>query len=148
MTNVAMERAPDAAGCIIQDEQGRVLLVHQHYGKHLWSMPGGVVDAGESAWDAAIRECKEELQIDVTQLELAGIYFLAHRNGYIYVFRVLEYVGTPQADGHEIDECGFFHLDELPRPITNVMVERIVDAVRQDKAVMKIQHLDDYVTLT
>jgi mutator protein MutT len=54
------------AGCIIKDEQGTVLLLHRNNGKHKhWEIPGGKIDEGESAEAAAVREIKEELDVEV-----------------------------------------------------------------------------------
>jgi 8-oxo-dGTP diphosphatase len=39
-----------------------------------WSMPGGFVDLGESVEDAAIRETKEEIGIDIEITDLVGVY--------------------------------------------------------------------------
>lgn len=75
-----MGKGQDAAGIIVIDEERRVLLVHQTYGKKQWSVPGGMVEEGESAWDAASRELKEEINISVSEMELAGLYFQPHKN--------------------------------------------------------------------
>jgi len=72
---------------------------------------------------------------------------MSHRNGYIYVFRTREYVGDLKVDGKEINEYGFFDIDNLPRPITNFTVERIRDAVESKKPVFKDQNIKDYTTL-
>jgi 8-oxo-dGTP diphosphatase len=39
-----------------------------------WSMPGGFVDLGESVEAAAIRETKEELNLDIAITGLVGVY--------------------------------------------------------------------------
>ena len=39
-----------------------------------WSMPGGFVDLGESVEQAAIRETKEEIGVDIAITELVGVY--------------------------------------------------------------------------
>ncbi|WP_248959209.1 NUDIX domain-containing protein [Sphaerisporangium perillae] len=59
-------RQPAAVGLLITDEAGRLLLVKPTY-KPLWEFPGGMVDAGETPWEAAVREIKEELGLVWTQ---------------------------------------------------------------------------------
>jgi len=51
-----------AAGVLLFDEQGRVLLVDPTY-KPGWEFPGGVVEPGEAPARAGIREVAEELGI-------------------------------------------------------------------------------------
>ncbi|URJ51000.1 NUDIX domain-containing protein [Paenibacillus polymyxa] len=142
-----MKRSHDASGIIIIDEHNRVLLVHQTYGKKQWSVPGGVVEEGESVWDGARRELKEEVNIEVNKMDLSGIYFMSHRNGYIYTFKSDGYVGRIEVDNKEIDEYGFFDIDNLPRPISNFTVERLIDAVTNNKTVFKDQHIDNYLVI-
>ena len=61
------------AGCVITDEQGRTLLLHRNNGRHeQWEIPGGKIDAGETAEQAAAREIKEELGVDIEILEKIG----------------------------------------------------------------------------
>ncbi|MFB6471264.1 NUDIX hydrolase [Paenibacillus glucanolyticus] len=50
----------DCSGFAIFDEEGKVLLVHQTYGKKKWCLPGGQQFEGESAWDTAIRNVKKK----------------------------------------------------------------------------------------
>jgi 8-oxo-dGTP diphosphatase len=49
-----------AAGVLIRDDAGRVLLVKPTY-KDGWDIPGGYVEPGESPAAAAVREMAEEL---------------------------------------------------------------------------------------
>jgi 8-oxo-dGTP pyrophosphatase MutT (NUDIX family) len=51
-----------SCGCIIMD-RGKVLLVQETEGH--WGFPKGHVEAGETEFETAIRETKEETNIDV-----------------------------------------------------------------------------------
>ena len=63
-----------AASVVITDERGRVLLVHEDYGRHRWGLPGGRHEPGESIEETAVREAKEETNLDVELGELIGEY--------------------------------------------------------------------------
>ena len=52
------------AGAVIQDADGRVLIVKPTY-KPAWELPGGAVDDDESPKGACARELREELGITV-----------------------------------------------------------------------------------
>lgn len=61
---------------VITDEQDRVLLIrrgHEPF-REVWSLPGGKVDAGETVEQAAVREVKEEVGVDVELTSLVGVY--------------------------------------------------------------------------
>jgi len=49
-----------AAGALILDEAGRVLLVEPNY-KDYWEIPGGLIEVGETPSQACAREITEEL---------------------------------------------------------------------------------------
>jgi 8-oxo-dGTP pyrophosphatase MutT (NUDIX family) len=55
-----MARPRVAAGVLVHDEQGRVLMVRPTY-KEGWDIPGGYVEPDESPAQAAEREVAEEL---------------------------------------------------------------------------------------
>jgi 8-oxo-dGTP pyrophosphatase MutT (NUDIX family) len=49
-----------AAGALILDETGRVLLVEPNYKDH-WEIPGGLIEVGETPSEGCAREVAEEL---------------------------------------------------------------------------------------
>ncbi|MES2966014.1 MAG: NUDIX hydrolase, partial [Bdellovibrionota bacterium] len=52
--------------------EGKLLVVEPTYEPH-FLMPGGGVDSLETPRDAAIRECKEELGLDIQIVRLLGV---------------------------------------------------------------------------
>ena len=62
---------------IVTGPRGVVLLKHKRLG--LWLQPGGHVDAGETPWEAALREAREETGLDVAVADVGdGIPGLVH----------------------------------------------------------------------
>lgn len=62
-----------AVTAVVQDEQGRVLLIHR-VDNDRWALPGGAVEVGENVATAIAREVLEETGITIDGLELTGIY--------------------------------------------------------------------------
>ena len=65
---------PNAAGeMLIIGDDGRILLMRRSDTGE-WAMPGGGSEVGESSAATAVRECQEELGVDVVVDGLAGAY--------------------------------------------------------------------------
>ena len=71
-----------AVGALIADEKGRLLFIERakEPGKGMLGLPGGFVDAGESAETAARREVKEEVGLAAEEL----FYLTSYPNTYLY----------------------------------------------------------------
>jgi ADP-ribose pyrophosphatase YjhB (NUDIX family) len=51
---------------VIPDEEGKILMVKQcHEGKEIWMVPGGGIEEGENAAEAAVREVFEETGLEI-----------------------------------------------------------------------------------
>lgn len=96
-------------------DAGRVLLL-QRADFRTWALPGGGVDAGESAAQAAIREVREETGLDVTLTGLVGLYALPHwiGNTHSAVFAARVCGGMLRPHPSEAREARYFPLDTLP----------------------------------
>jgi nucleoside triphosphatase len=65
-------------GALIENGEGKVLLCDSHKWPGIYTVPGGHVELGETCEDALIRECKEEVGLDVTVIELLSIQQVIH----------------------------------------------------------------------
>ena len=61
------------ASALVRDDHGRVLLIRRT-DNGLWALPGGMIELGETAAGAAVRETREETGLDVVVTGLVGIY--------------------------------------------------------------------------
>lgn len=105
------------AMCVIERADGRVLLIRHLYRKR-WGVPGGLLQRGESPADAARREVREEVGIDVTLMGEAAVNVDAEPRRIDIVFRA-----QPVDDTHadrvkpssvEVLEARWFGPTELP----------------------------------
>ena len=71
-------RVPASAGALIYDEAGLLLILKPTYKKG-WTIPGGQIDAGESPWEACMRETREECALEIDHARLACVDFLPAR---------------------------------------------------------------------
>ncbi|MCM1285929.1 MAG: NUDIX domain-containing protein [Acetobacter sp.] len=109
------------AGCIIFDEQGRLLL-QKRSDCNQWGILGGMVEYGESVAEAAIREIKEESGLDVKITSLFGVYskyYAEYTNGdkaqpIVHLFKAEIIGGELIERNNETLELKFFDLNDVP----------------------------------
>jgi 8-oxo-dGTP diphosphatase len=102
------------AGTLFTLDGGIVLLkrgVEPALGK--WVFPGGYVDRGESVRDAAVRETKEESQLDVKLGPLLNVYSYQRSPNVIVVYTA-EVIGGTLAAADESLEARIFSPKEIP----------------------------------
>lgn len=69
-----MVKKTQSAGVVITD--GDLILIGHVTNHAYWDIPKGQMDAGESALEAAVRECEEEtgIRIPASELIMLGLY--------------------------------------------------------------------------
>lgn len=102
------------AGTVPVREDGRVLLVRRAIEPRIgsWVFPGGFMDVGETAEEAAARETLEEAHLEVRNLSLLGVYTRIEPGVVVIVYEA-EAVGEAEA-GDETSEARWFAASEIP----------------------------------
>ena len=72
---------------VITNERNKILLLKATYGSLAWGLPGGAIDPGETIHECVLRECKEELGLDVAIRHLTGVYYHSAHNSHVFIFR-------------------------------------------------------------
>ena len=103
--------------CIVQREDGAVLLVRHTYWKR-WGTPGGLAKRHERPEVAAVRETREEVNLDVELLSEAVVVVepIPHRVDIVYLARARDAatLDDVRPTSPEIERVEWFALDALP----------------------------------
>lgn len=113
-----------AAAAVIDDAEGRILLVQQDYGHLRWGLPGAHIEPTDPPEDAVVREILRELGIEVRVQSLLGIYHLyggedALPDLLTYAIRCEIASGEPVINERgRIRRLGWYPSEALPPPAT------------------------------
>lgn len=130
-----------AGTVIIKD--GMTLLAKRK-GKHgsgMWGSMGGHVEFGESPINAVKREAKEELGIEIGNLQFAMcMHMIREGKHYIDISFTAEIVsGEPSIqEPDKIESIGWYSLNNLPSPLFPP-VEAVLEAIKTGKKYFEIE---------
>lgn len=122
-----------AAGVIIFNESGQILLVRRGHSPQQgrWSVPGGHLEPGESAADAAIREALEETGLQVRiEREVLNVRIPAGggRQFDVHDFAATV-IGGSLTPGDDATDAGWFSPHELlDLPLVTNLLADLQDA--------------------
>lgn len=103
---------------IIETSDG-IVLIKRKNPPHGWAIPGGFIDYGESAEDAAMREAKEETGLNIEYLRQFHTYSAPDRDSRFHTISVV-FIGRARGEPKASDDAariGIFTKDNLPREI-------------------------------
>ena len=136
------QAAPQGAAAVrvlaaVIRENGRYLVAlrpkHKRHGG-LWEFPGGKVESGETLLDAARREMREELGVEVVEAEEPVFTGSDPNSPFIIEFADVQVAGVPQALEH--DEIRWVTPSELIKlrlaPSDRLFVEHIIRSTAHD----------------
>jgi len=96
---------------------------------HVWCLPSGGVDSGESVAEAALREAYEETGLKIELTRVVGIYSRIGAIPDIHAvhFSAIPIAGQLRTQEGETIEVRYFPIDELPSQIIPGHKRRILD---------------------
>lgn len=128
-----------AVAVIILNEEKQVLL-QKRSDVGLWGIPSGHIEIGETVSEAAIREVKEETNLDIRIKKLIGVYsdpdsqVFAYPNGQVVHFITTCFLaeitnGTLRCNSSESLEIKFFKPQNLPKELLKMHPQWLKDAL-------------------
>ena len=135
--NATQARKRVSADVLLRDDEGHVLLVKPTY-KPGWDLPGGMAEENEAPDDAARRELKEELGLDVTLHGLLVIDWVPPHGPWddqlAFIFNggtlTREKVGSLRPRDHELGELTFLPPDRAARALQGRLRQRFHAAMQ------------------
>jgi 8-oxo-dGTP diphosphatase len=103
------------AGAVIFNDQKQVLLLkHRFRAGSGWGLPGGFLERGEQPIDALRRELREEISLEVEDVEVFAVRSFARPKQVEVLFRARANASV-KAVSVEVERAEWFELDSLPQ---------------------------------
>lgn len=122
---------PVPAVAIILMNNRQIVLVKRKYQprKGMWSLPAGFMEFGETAEQTAIREAKEETNLDIKVTELFGVFpgFDDPRVHVVLIVYYGEIINGQLSPGDDASEVNFFPMNDIPNDIAFKSHRRILE---------------------
>ena len=118
---------PITAGVRVLLVENRSVILVKHTYEDAWYLPGGGLKRGETLADAARRETAEEVNGQLQDLRLFGIYtnFSQLKTDHIVLFISEDFTWQAKADKAEIEAIGQFSFDRLPANLSRGTKRRL-----------------------
>lgn len=126
---------PAPAAGVLLVEDGGILLVKRKFEprKGFWSIPAGFLEFDEDITECAVREMKEETNLDVTLTRLFNVYsaFDDPRTAALLVIYMGKRTGGALRCGDDASDVRYFDLNALPEPMAFRAHSRALDELKE-----------------
>jgi len=111
---VAHPRFTVTAGAVVFNQNGEVLLLkHRFRPGSGWGLPGGFIEKAEQPIDALRRELREEIGLEVQDVEIFAVRSFAKPQQVEVLFRCRSN-GTLKPQTMEVERADWFSIANLP----------------------------------
>jgi 8-oxo-dGTP diphosphatase len=120
---------PPLAADVIVEIGNQIVLIDRQNFPFGWAIPGGFVDFGETVEQAAVREAREEISLEVELRALLGVYSRPQRDPRGQTVTVV-YIGLARGNPTASDDArkaGLFDPAMLPAPLAFDHAEILAD---------------------
>lgn len=116
---------------VLIKRKNEILLARSpHFRSGLYSALAGFVDIGETAELAAHREVKEEVGLEITQLEYFGSQSWPFPNSFMIAFKANYLKGELVIDPNEIEDAKWFNINNMPElPPLPSIARKLINSV-------------------
>ena len=132
----------NACAVVIPDDKNRILL-QKRSDNHMWGLPGGLMEIDDSIQSCAIREVKEETNLDVVLNRFIGVFnnpFMRWRQrdyariiSFAFAGQVKD-ISQLKVNDKESLALKFFDFDHLPK-IHSIDTLQIIQAYYNEEAI-------------
>jgi 8-oxo-dGTP diphosphatase len=138
---------PKVGAGVVIEKEGQILLTRRAVPPSLgmWCFPSGFMEINETPEQAAIRECKEETNLDVHLHGLFGVYGYQHdiRGAGVLILYRGEVIGGEPAPDDDVSEVRFFSPDSLPDDIAFISNREALSLWRNEKLLAQVEKRQD-----
>jgi NAD+ diphosphatase len=122
-------RFSPAVMVLIQKGDQLLLARSPHFKPDFYSAIAGFIDIGETAEQAAHREVKEELGLEITDLEYFATQTWPFPDSFMIAFKANYLRGEINMDANEIEDAQWFSAHDLPMlPLSASIARHLIDS--------------------
>ena len=118
---------------IVNENEKILLLNHVLRSDSGWGIPGGFMQSGEQPEAAVKREIREETGLELKNIKLLG---MRTTNRHIEFLYRASPVGTARVRSLEINELGWFKINEMPEKMSQIQKKIIEEVLSSEYKVL------------
>jgi len=125
------QNSKPTASVIIQNTKREILLTKRGIEPYLgyWDLPGGYLQNGEHPTNGAVREIREELNIEIQLGKLIGIYTDRYGEGGEFTLNLFYTAEMPKQEikvADDVVDCAWFGLGDIPEKLAFGCVQEAI----------------------